>query len=154
MTRKPVAMIAIAALMLGVPAAPGDAGQTVPETVIRGVVRDPAGRPLVGAQLYVRGSQTLETTGGDGRFELRARGAGAQVLVAFATGFWLSEVAIDLDGALHDIDVVLEPADLEELVDVVASGPSPRALGAAFGPLDVGRPAPPQAEFSVRNRPA
>ena len=138
MTRKPVAMIAIAALMLGVPAAPGDAGQTVPETVIRGVVRDPAGRPLVGAQLYVRGSQTLETTGGDGRFELRARGAGAQVLVAFATGFWLSEVAIDLDGALHDIDIVLEPADLEELVDVVASAPVAAAPSVqAFGPLDV-----------------
>ncbi len=140
MTRNPVTTVAVAALLLAGLADASDAGQAVPETVIRGVVRDPAGRPLEGAQVYVRGSQTLETTGAEGRFELRTRGAGAQVLVAFATGFWLSEVPLELDGAAHDVDVVLEPADLEELVDVVAPGPVDAAPSVqAFGPLDIVR---------------
>ena len=140
MTGNPVTMVAVTALLLAGLADATDAGQTAPETVIRGVVRGPDGRPLAGAQVYVRGSQTLETTGAEGRFELRTRGAGAQVLVAFATGFWLSEVPIDLDGAAHDVDVVLEPADLEELVDVVAPAPVDAAPSVqAFGPLDVVR---------------
>ena len=137
MTRKMVTTVAVAASLSGLPAA-ADAGQNATETVIRGVVRDPDGRPIDEAQVYVRGSQTLEATGADGRFELRARGAGAEVLVAFATDYWLSEMAVELDGAEHDVDIVLEPADLEELVEVVAPAPVDAAPSVqAFGPLDV-----------------
>ena len=136
-TRTMVAIVAL--LAAGLPAG-SDAGQAAPETVIRGIVRDSNGRPLEGAQVYVRGSQTLETTGAGGRFELRTRRTGAQVLVAFATGYWLSEVPIDLDGGLHDVDVMLEPADVEELVDVVAPAPVDAAPSVqAFGPIDVVR---------------
>ena len=146
MTWKPVAIVTVAAFLpAGLPTAGAASqtahetvNQTAPETVIRGVVRDPDGRPLAGAQVYVRGSQTLEATGAGGRFELRSGGTGAQVLVAFASGYWLSEVPIDLDGTLHDVEVVLEPADLEELVDVVAAAPVDAAPSVqAFGPLDV-----------------
>ena len=146
MTWKPVAMVTVTVFLpaglpvagVASPAAVETVNQAVLETVIRGVVRDPEGRPLAGAQVYVRGSQTLETTGGGGRFELRSGGTGAQVLVAFASGYWLSEVPIDLDGTLHDVEVVLEPADVEELVDVVAAAPVDAAPSVqAFGPLDV-----------------
>ena len=140
MTGNPVTGVAFAALLLAGLADASDASQTAPETVIRGVVRDADGSPLEGAQVYVRGSQTLETTGAEGRFELRPRGTGARVLVAFATGYWLSEVPVELDGAPHRVDVVLEPADLEELVDVVAPAPVDAAPSVqAFGPLDVVR---------------
>ncbi len=137
-TRKLVTTVAVAASLLsGLPAA-GGAGQNAPETVIRGVVLDPDGRSVAGAQVYVRGSQTLETTGPEGRFELRARGAGGQVLVVFAAGYRPSEAAVDLDGAPHDVEVVLDPADIEELVDVVAPAPVDAAPSVrAFGPLDV-----------------
>ena len=141
MTPNRVAAVATAAaLLLGFLAEASQGGQDPRETVIRGVVRDSDGRPLAGAQVYVRGSQTLETTDAEGRFELRARGTDAQVLVAFATGFWLSEVPIQLDGAAHHVEVVLEPADVEEIVDVVAPTPVNAAPSVqAFGPLDVVR---------------
>ena len=139
-TTPQVAGITLFALLLaGLPQS-GHAGQPTPETVIRGVVRDPEGRPIAGAQVYVRGSQTLETTGADGRFELRTRSTGRQALVAFATGFWSSEALVDLAGAPHEIAVVLDPADLAESIDVVAASPADAAPSVqAFGPLDVVR---------------
>ena len=108
------------------------------ETVIRGVVRDTDGRPLAGAQVYVRGSQTIEATGADGRFALRTSATGSQVLVAFAPGFWPSEVGIAPDSPAHDIELVLESANLVETVVVAASAPEDTAPSVqAFEPLDV-----------------
>ena len=108
------------------------------ETVIQGIVRDPQGRPLAGVQLYVRGSRAIEATDDDGRFVLRTNETGPQVLVAFAPGYWSLETVLDLDGAARDVELVMEPAQLAETVDVAAPAPEDTVPSVqAFRPLDV-----------------
>ncbi len=114
--------------------------ETAPETMIRGVVTDRDGRPLAGVQIYVQGSQTLEATDADGRFVLRTGQTGSGVLVAFAPGFWSSETVLDFTGVAVDVEVVMEPADLEETVEVAAPAPEDAAPSVqAFEALDVVR---------------
>ena len=107
----------VAALLLAGLAGLAGVSEAAQETVIRGVVKDPAGQPLAGVQVYVQGSQTLEATDGQGRFVLRTGETGSRVLIAFAPGFWSSETVLDLDGAARDVELVMEPANLAETVD-------------------------------------
>ncbi len=110
------------------------------ETVIRGVVTDRDGRPLAGVQVYMQGSQTLEATDAQGRFVLRTGETGSRVLVAFAPGYWSSEVLLELDGSALDVEVLMEPADLAETVEVAAPAPEDAAPSVqAFEALDVVR---------------
>ena len=133
----PVAPLTVVALLAAGPAVVSLAGQ---ETEIRGVVRDTAGRPLAGVQVYMRGSQTLEATDADGRFALRTSATDTQVLVAFAPGFWSSEVVLDLTGAARDVELVMEPANLAETTTVTAAAPEDTAPSVqTFGPLDIVR---------------
>ena len=109
-------------------------------SVVRGVVTDPDGRPLAGVQVYVQGGQTLEVTDSQGRFVLRTDATGSRVLVAFAPGFWSWEAELDLGGAAFDVDVVMEPADLAETVEVAAPAPEEAAPSVqVFEALDVVR---------------
>ena len=129
----------IVALLPAGEAAVGEAAHQQ-ETVIRGVVTDRDGRPLAGVQVYMQGSQTLEATDSQGRFVLRTGETGTRVLVAFAPGFWSSEVVLDLDGGALEVEVVMEPADLAETVEVAAPAPEDAAPSVqAFGALDVVR---------------
>ena len=125
---------AVALLLAG----PVSASLAEAETVVNGIVRDAAGQPLAGVQVYVQGSEALEVSDGQGRFTLRTSGAGRRVLVAFAAGFWPSEALLDLDGTTRDIELVLEPADLAEAVTVDAAAPEDVVPSAQeFGPLEV-----------------
>ena len=88
----------------------------------------------------MRGSQTLETADSQGRFVLRTDETGSSVLVAFAPGFWSSEAVLNLAGAALDVEVVMEPADLSETVEVAAPAPEHAAPSVqAFEALDVVR---------------
>ena len=128
---------ACAAMALLLAASVGAGGAEL-DTLVRGVVRDAAGQPLAGVQVFVQGSQTLEVTDAEGRFTLRAGGTGSQVLVAFAPGFWPSEAVVDLDGTSRNVELVMEAADLAETVTVDAPAPEDVVPSAQeFGPLEV-----------------
>ena len=133
----------IVALLPAGQAAASEAAQqqeAAQETVIRGVVTDRDGRPLAGVQVYMQGSQTLETTDSQGRFVLRTGETGSRVLVAFAPGYWSSEVLLELDGSALNVEVLMEPADLAETVEVAAPAPEDAAPSVqAFEALDVVR---------------
>ena len=130
----------VVALLLAALAGLPSVSMAAQETVIRGVVKDPDGQPLAGVQVYVQGSQTLEATDSQGRFALRTGETGARVLIAFAPGFWSSETVLHLDGAAHDVELVMERANLAETVEVAAPAPEDAAPSVqAFEPLDVVR---------------
>ena len=125
----------LVAVVLGV--AVVDAGQ---ETVVRGIVRGEAGKPLAGVQVYVRGGLALAATTPDGRFELRTAATGPQVLVAFAPGYQTTETVIDLAGGVHEVEFVMAAAGFTETVEVAAPAPEDAAPSVqVFGPLDVVR---------------
>lgn len=139
----------VAALLLAglLAASPGEASQ---ETVIQGLVTDPDGRPLADVQVYVQGSSTLEATDAQGRFVLRTGETGSRTLVAFAPGFWSTETLVVLDGSTLDIELMLEPAGLEETVEVAAAAPEEAAPSVqAFEPLDVVRLPSAQADVML-----
>ena len=131
---------ALAAVLLACLSGLAGVSEAAQETVIRGVVTDLDGRPLADVQVYVQGSQTLEATDSRGRFVLRTGETGSGVLIAFAPGFWSSETVLTLDGAAQDVELVLEPANLAETVEVAAPAPEDAAPSVqAFEPLDVVR---------------
>ena len=142
--------VRLAALLLAGVLAAAACGEASQETEIRGLVTDPDGRPLAGVQVYVQGSPTLEATDSQGRFVLRSTETGARTLVAFAPGFWSTETVVLLDGATRDVELVLNPADLAETVDVTAAAPEEAAPSIqAFEPLDVVRLPSAQADVML-----
>lgn len=63
---------------------------------LRGVVRDTAGRPLIGARLSMPGNGAAGTVTGGGQFQLDSLPGGTWMLEARAVGFQPRRVAVDV----------------------------------------------------------
>lgn len=77
--------------------------------VLSGIVRAPGGRPLAGAHVTVRGTETDAVTADGGTFTLGALPAGTRSLEVRAFGYSPASVSVDLrDGRTTPVDVTLE----------------------------------------------
>ena len=92
----------------------------VQEVALRGIVVDATGLPLAGVSVYIQGDEAVVLTDADGRFKLHSAHRGRQLVVAFLSGFWPTEMDLLVDGVPRDLKLVLQLANLEESVSVVA----------------------------------
>jgi iron complex outermembrane receptor protein/vitamin B12 transporter len=99
--------------------------------VVRGVVTDPLGRPVVGARVQLIQGQkpvAIAIAGLDGSFEIRSTEAGRFVLLTSAAQFYPGIGQDFYGGATDEImqNVVLEAGSVHEEVTVTATGlPTP-----------------------------
>ncbi|MFI5248831.1 MAG: carboxypeptidase regulatory-like domain-containing protein [Gemmatimonadales bacterium] len=79
--------------------------------VVEGRVTDPAGKPVVGAQLSVAGAEATTTTNDSGSYSLRGLPSGTQALQVRKLSFAPMQVTVDLSArAPHHTDLRLLPA--------------------------------------------
>ena len=71
-------------------------GQT--ETVIKGTLKDPSGEGVVGASVYIKGTQTGTVSNLEGSFRLKTSMQGEQTLVISSVGMITIEKPVTLDG--------------------------------------------------------
>ena len=88
------------------------------QTVVKGVVHDQEGNPLVGATIVVKGSGNGTISGADGSFQIRVANPSKDVLDLAYVGF--KSVEIPVNGRTT-IDIALED-DSSQLDDVVVIG--------------------------------
>ena len=94
------------------------------EITVTGVVRDTKGIPLIGVNVYVKGTTRGTITGTDGSFSIKAETG--QTLVFSYVGYTLLEQEIGEDADL-DITLTEETETLEEVV-VIGYGQESKAL--------------------------
>lgn len=114
---------------------------------VRGVVTDPSGAKVVGANVSLLSSGKVvaaAVTTADGSFQILTGGTGRFFLVVSATSFRQLETPSFYAGALDNIErnVVLEPQWVRESIVVTATGtPTPQAQTSAatsvLGPIDL-----------------
>ncbi|MGA2261128.1 MAG: TonB-dependent receptor [Acidobacteriota bacterium] len=99
------------------------------QSLVRGTVRDPSGAVVPGASVYLRGTDILSVSGGDGRFELSGSLSGDATLVATCAGFRAFEQRISMGAEPITVDVTFEIEGPFEQVHVTAqtSNPTPPA---------------------------
>lgn len=78
---------------------------------VRGIVRDTAGKPLVGARLSLPGTGAEASSSGSGAFAMDALPSGTWMLEARAVGFEPRRVAVDLRDSMETVAQI----DLEAL---------------------------------------
>ena len=93
---------------------------------VSGIVRDPSGAPVAGAQLVIatpdRASIASARTDAQGRFQIDAPAPGSYLLIASAPGFQdARQSLIVAESGMKPIDVSLAVVALEEDVTVTAS---------------------------------
>lgn len=86
------------------------------QTRVSGKVLDNTGKPVVGATITVKGSNTATTSSDDGSFEITVPASGSQILVITSVGFQPVEVAASAASS-----VTLQPAT-NNLNEVVVTG--------------------------------
>lgn len=93
------------------PASPTERPQTLLKgtSKVRGIVRDSAGKPLVGARVSVPGTGTEGTSVGGGAFSFDGLPGGSWMVEARAVGFEPRRVAVDfIDGTESVTEISLE----------------------------------------------
>jgi Carboxypeptidase regulatory-like domain/TonB-dependent Receptor Plug Domain len=93
------------------PTSPTERPQTLLKgtSKVRGIVRDSAGKPLVGARVSVPGTGTEGTSGGGGAFTFDELPGGSWMVEARAVGFEPRRVAVDfIDGTESVAEISLE----------------------------------------------
>jgi len=119
------AVLLLASVLILMTAVPAGA------VVVRGVVTDPLGRPVVGARVQLIQGQNpvaMAIAGLDGAFEIRSTEAGRFVLLTSAAQFYPGVGQDFYGGATDEIaqNVVLEAGSVHEEVTVTATGlPTP-----------------------------
>jgi outer membrane receptor protein involved in Fe transport len=92
---------------------------------VSGIVRDPSGAPVEGAQLVIatpgRASIASARTDAQGRFQIEAPAPGSYLLIASARGFQDARQSLIVESGMKSIDVALPFVALEEDVTVTAS---------------------------------
>jgi iron complex outermembrane receptor protein len=102
------------------------AGQIAATGPVTGVVRDASGQVIAGAAVVVRSAAGVEqqtVTGPDGRFSvaLPAATPGEVTVVVRAPGFAETRQTIRPGAADRNVDILLQPAGLSEIVTVTGS---------------------------------
>lgn len=87
---------------------------------ISGVVKDESGYPLVGANVYIKGTYNGATTNADGAFVLVPESTENNTLVVSFIGYALQEVSVSSADSLIDFTLQPEAGALEEVV--IAAG--------------------------------
>ena len=85
--------------------------------VIRGVVVDQNGEPMIGASVVEKGTTTGTATSYDGSFQLRPSGANAELIISF-----LGYKSVELTASSPDISNIVLVSDSQQLDDVVVIG--------------------------------
>src|SRR5688572_4833386 len=107
--------------------------QSAAQTVVRGSVRNASGEPLVGANVYIRGTSTGTQADAEGLFVLQLpAGAQAPVVVVSSIGYTPKEIVI---GSQTTFDVVLAD-DLQVLQEVVITGYTAQDRGKITGAVN------------------
>ncbi len=89
-------------------ALPLPAGETA-GAVLRGVVKDEAGRPVPGALIKLEDKGLQAVSDVDGRFEIAVAGAAPKVLTVMARGFFSgSRIELASDGVDSDLQIQLQ----------------------------------------------
>lgn len=117
-----------------------------PGAVVRGTVRDLAGAPVAGVQVFVAGTLTETSTDASGRFELPATAGGSVTLVAFRPGWDATRRTVEVASPVTEVDLVLNVVRATETVSVSAPPPPVLEGTTTFTPLDVVRTAGTQAD--------
>ncbi len=106
------------------------AGVFAQQNVVKGVVQDPAGEPLIGATVMVKGTQTATATDIDGNFSIKAKQG--DVLVASYVGYNKKEVTVSGN---HMVITLEENSELLKEVVVLGYGAEQKKqdLSAAVG---------------------
>ena len=89
----------------------------VAQVIVKGVVNDPTGEPLIGASVIEKGTKTGTTTGIDGDFSLKVSSANATLVVTYI-GYLPQEVKLS---GRNNITVTLKE-DTQTLDEVVVVG--------------------------------
>lgn len=146
-----VAVVALALLAASAPPAAAQAPADTGGVTLRGIVRDTAGRPLLGAQIMTAEATTI--TDADGRFELRDLRADTLHLIIRRIGHQPTSITLAPDrGVIVEFAATLVPNVLELGTIVIdgrtldrrlwTSGYYERAAlghGTYFGPEELGR---------------
>ena len=91
-------------------------GQT--ETVIKGTLKDPSGEGVVGASVYIKGTQTGTVSNLEGSFRLKTSMQGEQTLVISSVGMITIEKPVTLDGGEIELGRLTMESDAIGLVEV------------------------------------
>ncbi|WP_338394549.1 TonB-dependent receptor [Fulvitalea axinellae] len=110
------------------------------QTTISGTVKDKAGEPLFGANIFLEGTYDGAGTDNEGRFEFSTGEKGKHILVIRFVGFKEKKVQISIDEKPITKDVILKP-DASSLDAVVISAGSMSAddskRNTILKPLDI-----------------
>ncbi|MEM9362819.1 MAG: TonB-dependent receptor [Bacteroidota bacterium] len=88
------------------------------QITISGIVTDTQGAPILGAEVYVRQTQTLSITEEDGRFIMDTIEPGIYDIVVFAYGFRVLEETSELSES-RELQFQLEALEVQQLSEVV-----------------------------------
>jgi len=100
---------------------------TSPGSILGDVRSRTGGTPLAGVELQLLGTETIESTGPDGRFRIEPPGPGTYTLDVRRRGFVIEHLAgIEVErGVEHRLSILLDAAPIaEELVEVTPSNVS------------------------------
>lgn len=110
------------------------------QTTIRGRITDKSGSPLAGASVIVKGSIDGTSANAEGRYELKTRRTGAQVLVASFVGYEQAEKAVTLNGGKLELNIALKEkatAIQDVVITAGAFEASDKKKGVTLKPLDI-----------------
>lgn len=103
---------ALLALLAGAPAVAQEADAR-PPTIVTGTVRDPDGRPVVGAEVFLGTATTPATTNAGGVYRITAPRGGAYWVAVRRIGYSPSRRSVTLRShESHTLDLVMDPLPL------------------------------------------
>jgi TonB-linked SusC/RagA family outer membrane protein len=108
-------------------------GSANAQTIIKGSVRNGSGEPVVGANVYIKGTTSGTQVDADGFFQLQlAAGNNNAVIVISSIGYTTKEIAA---GVQTSFDVVLEE-DLQMLDEILITGYTSEEKGKITGAVN------------------
>jgi hypothetical protein len=109
------------------------------QATIKGVVTDNRRHPLGEASVYIKGTANAATTDSTGHFAFTVNAKGVLAIVASYIGFKESELQIDVNDPVVEINFTLQPEEKALEPVVVSAGSfeaSDKAKGASLTPMD------------------
>lgn len=88
------------------------------QTIVSGIVKDASGEPLVGANVFIKGSFDGDATGTDGSFSFETSLLGQSILMVSFLGYEAHEKTLELNNQHVSVNIVMKAA-VGRLGDVV-----------------------------------
>ncbi|QMU30109.1 carboxypeptidase-like regulatory domain-containing protein [Adhaeribacter radiodurans] len=112
-----------------------------------GTVKDNRGKPIIGANVFLKGSYDGTSADTSGNFSIKTDAKGSQIWVATFIGYKQKELSIELKPGLQEVKIIL-PEEQNELNTVVITAgafeASEEKRATLLKPLDIvtsgGRP--------------